>query len=47
MAFVILHAPFLYCPENLGAAALLDKMELSSKLIPTIVQLGREHGAAA
>jgi two-component system, NarL family, nitrate/nitrite response regulator NarL len=33
--------------QNLGAAALLDKMELSSKLIPMIIQLGREHSEAA
>jgi CheY-like chemotaxis protein len=33
--------------ENLGAAALLDKMDLASTLIPTITRLGRERGAAA
>lgn len=33
--------------ENLGAAVLLDKMSLASTLIPTILQLGRERGAAA
>jgi two-component system response regulator DevR len=32
--------------ENLGAAVLLDKMDLGSGLVPTIMQLGRERGAA-
>jgi DNA-binding NarL/FixJ family response regulator len=33
--------------ENLGAAVLLDKMELARTLVPAIVQLGRERAAAA
>jgi len=33
--------------ENLGAAVLLDKMDLASALVPTIMQLGRERSAAA
>ena len=33
--------------ENLGAAVLLDKMNLASTLVPTIMQLGREQSAAA
>ena len=33
--------------ENLGAAVLLDKMNLASTLVPTIIQLGREQSAAA
>jgi DNA-binding NarL/FixJ family response regulator len=33
--------------ESIGAAVFLDKMELGSKLIPTIMQLKRERGAAA
>jgi two-component system, NarL family, response regulator DevR len=33
--------------ENLGAAVLLDKMNLASTLVPTIMQLGRERSAAA
>jgi DNA-binding NarL/FixJ family response regulator len=33
--------------ENLGAAVLLDKMELASTLIPAIMQLGHERAAAA
>ncbi len=32
--------------QNLGAAALLDKMDLANTLIPTIMQLGSESGAA-
>ena len=32
---------------SLGAAVLLDKMDLANKLVPTIMQLGRERGAAA
>jgi two-component system, NarL family, nitrate/nitrite response regulator NarL len=32
--------------QNLGAAVLLDKMELAHTLIPTIMQLSRESGAA-
>jgi len=32
--------------ENLGAAVLLDKMNLASTLVPTIMQLGRERSAA-
>ena len=33
--------------ESFGAAALLDKTELASTLIPTILQLWRERGMAA
>jgi two-component system response regulator DevR len=33
--------------ENLGAVVLLDKMDLASTLIPTIMQLSRERVAAA
>jgi len=32
---------------NLGAAVLLDKMNLASTLIPTIMQLSRQSGASA
>ena len=33
--------------ENLGAAVLLDKVDLAHTLIPTIMRLGSEIGAAA
>jgi two-component system response regulator DevR len=33
--------------ENLGAAVLLDKMDLASTLVPTIMQLKRARSAAA
>jgi two-component system nitrate/nitrite response regulator NarL len=33
--------------ENLGAAVLLDKMDLAHTLIPTIMRLGSERSAAA
>jgi len=33
--------------ESLGASVLLDKMDLASTLIPTIMQLKRERSAAA
>jgi DNA-binding NarL/FixJ family response regulator len=33
--------------ENLGADVLLDKMNLASTLVPTIMQLGSERSAAA
>jgi DNA-binding NarL/FixJ family response regulator len=33
--------------ENLGAAVLLDKMDLANTLVPTIMQLGSERSAAA
>ena len=32
---------------SFGAAVLLDKMELASKLVPTIMHLGRDRSAAA
>jgi DNA-binding NarL/FixJ family response regulator len=33
--------------ESIGAAVFLDKMDLGSTLIPTIMQLKREHSASA
>jgi DNA-binding NarL/FixJ family response regulator len=33
--------------QSLGAAVLLDKMNLASTLVPTIMQLSRERGVAA
>lgn len=33
--------------EDLGAAVLLDKTNLAGTLIPTIMQLSRDRGAAA